>query len=73
MVPPNQNYCRMRFRYFLRLQYTSHLSHVWLGAIDILGVAYVTKYKKYTMMCQTQQTFIIFFVVLGQHVSILIE
>ena len=28
---------------------------------------------KYTMMCQTQQTFIMFFIVLGQHVSILIE
>ena len=28
---------------------------------------------KYTIMCQTQHTFIMFFIVLGQHVSILIE
>jgi len=28
---------------------------------------------KYTMMCQTQQDFIMFIIVLGQHVSIIIE
>jgi len=28
---------------------------------------------KYTMMCQTQQSFIMFIIVLGQHVSILLE
>jgi hypothetical protein len=30
-------------------------------------------YKKYTMMCQTQKNFIMFTIVLGQHVSLLIE
>jgi hypothetical protein len=30
----------------------------------------VVTYIKYTMICQTQQTFIMFITVLGQHVSI---
>jgi len=31
------------------------------------------KNYKYTLMCQTQQNFIMFIIVLGQHVSILTE
>ena len=52
MVSPDQNDCRMRFRYFLRLQYISHPPHILFGTIATLGVTYVTEVALLFVFCE---------------------